>query len=78
MTFWFLLCTEQSRSQRLTTSPWVSANTCTSTCLGWTMYFSIKTISFPNPFKASRFADVSPSKNSEEEWTVRMPLPPPP
>ena len=34
ITFWWRRCAEQSRSNRCTTLPWVSANTCTSICRG--------------------------------------------
>lgn len=60
--------------------PIVSANTCTSTCLGRSINFSTSTVSFPNDLSDSRLADESASLNAS--WvgvvTVRIPFPPPP
>lgn len=80
MTFWFLLCTEQSLSHRLTTPPSLSANTCTSTCLGLSIYFSTRTVEFPKPLSDSRWADSSASVKAASVGvvTTRIPLPPPP
>src|SRR6202007_1610990 len=43
ITFWWRRCTEQSRSNKCTTLPWVSPNTCTSMWGGLARCFSIST-----------------------------------
>ena len=77
-TFWWRRCTEQSRSNRYTQWPCVSANTWISTWRGRVTYFSISTWSSPKLDVASRLHDASASANSLAAVTMRMPLPPPP
>ena len=55
ITFWWRRCSEQSRSNRWTTLPWLSPNTCTSIWRGRWIYFSISTRSSPNDAAASRW-----------------------
>ena len=64
ITFWWRRWSEQSRSNRCTTLPWLSPNTCTSMWRGERMYFSISTRSSPKRDAASRLALSSASPNS--------------
>ena len=77
-TFWWRRCTEQSRSKRWTRLPCWSPSTCTSMCLGRSMYRSRKTAALPNEALASLRALVSPSSSSFWFLATRMPRPPPP
>ena len=54
ITFWLRRCSEQSRSNRCTTLPWLSPNTCTSMWRGRAITFSSRTRASPNA--ASRLA----------------------
>ena len=64
ITFWWRRWSEQSRSNRWTTLPWLSPNTCTSMWRGERMYFSISTRSSPNELAASRLQLSSASSKS--------------
>ena len=77
-TFWWRRCTEQSRSNRYTTLPWVSPKTWISMWRGLVMYFSTSTWSSPKLELASRLQEASRSMKSADFSTRRMPLPPPP
>ena len=77
-TFWCRRCTEQSRSNRWTALPWLSANTWISMWRGAVRYFSISTRSSPKPAAASRCAEASAAANASAVSTIFMPLPPPP
>ena len=63
MIFCWRLCTEQSLSNKCTASPYLSPNTCNSTCLGACTNFSIKTASSSNDFFASLLHDSKDSIN---------------
>ena len=78
ITFWWRRWSEQSRSNKCTTLPWLSPNTCTSIWRGRRIYFSISTRSSPKEDAASRLHDSSASANASEASTRRIPLPPPP
>ena len=47
--------------------PNLSPNTCTSTCRGFLIYFSNKTLLSPNAFNASDFANLNNSKNEYDD-----------
>ena len=64
MTFWWRRWSEQSRSNRWTTLPWLSPNTCTSIWRGLSIHFSISTTSLPNDDAASRLQLSSASSKS--------------
>ena len=64
ITFWCRRCSEQSRSNRWTTLPWLSPNTCTSMWRGRSMYFSRITRSSPKLDAASRLQLSSASSKS--------------
>jgi len=77
-TFWWRRCTEQSRSNRYTQWPCVSANTWISMWRGRCTYFSTSTASSPKLLRASRWQDARAASKSSARSTARMPLPPPP
>ena len=77
-TFWWRLWMEQSRSPRWTTLPCLSAMIWNSTCLGFSMYFSIYMVSSENPFTDSIWAALKSSVKSSGLLEILMPLPPPP
>ena len=56
ITFWWRRWSEQSRSNRWTTLPCLSPNTCTSIWRGERIYFSSRTRSSPNDELASRWS----------------------
>ena len=78
MTFWCRRCTEQSRSKRWMTVPWVSARICTSMCRGLTTACSMNTVGSPNADSASRIAASTDPRSAPSSSTLRMPRPPPP
>lgn len=78
MTFWCRLWMEQSLSNRYTALPCVSANTCTSTCLGSATYCSKSTMESPKDFCDSVRADSNAWKNSSSFHAILIPFPPPP
>ena len=69
---------EQSRSPRWTTLPCLSAMIWNSTCLGFSMYFSIYMVSSEKPLTDSIWAALNSSVKSSALLDIRMPFPPPP
>ncbi|MCY1454043.1 hypothetical protein D9M71_710750 [compost metagenome] len=53
MSFWLRRWIEQSRSNRCTVLPKLSARICASMCLGLTMHFSRNTSALPKALVAS-------------------------
>ena len=78
ITFWWRRWSEQSRSNRWTTLPLLSPNTCTSMWRGLSIHFSRSTTSLPKLDAASRLQLSSASSKSLALSTRRIPLPPPP
>ena len=76
--FWWLRCTEQSRSPRATTLPWLSAIICTSTWRGFCTARSRYIVLSAKAFTLSRCAMLNMSAKSSSDSDTRMPLPPPP
>ncbi len=76
--FWWLRCTEQSRSPSATTLPWLSAMICTSTWRGFCTARSRYMVLSPKPLTDSRWAMLNMSAKSSSDSDTRMPLPPPP
>ncbi|MCY1240104.1 hypothetical protein D9M72_529360 [compost metagenome] len=78
MTFWWRRCTEQSRSPRWMTLPWVSAKTWISTWRGAITARSRISSSEPKAAAASERALDSAAGSAAASRTSRMPRPPPP
>ena len=76
--FWWLRCTEQSRSPSATTLPWLSAIICTSTWRGFCTARSRYIVLSAKAFTLSRCAMLNMSAKSSSDSDTRMPLPPPP
>mmetsp|Transcript_165444 Transcript_165444/g.530879 ORF Transcript_165444/g.530879 Transcript_165444/m.530879 type:complete len:232 (-) Transcript_165444:403-1098(-) len=77
-TFWFRICTEQSRSKRWTTPPRPSETTCTSMWRASCRNSSKKTAPLPKAVRASLVQLLKALSSSDCFVTKRMPRPPPP
>src|SRR5665647_2181212 len=78
ITFWCRRWTEQSRSNRCTTSPVASARLWTSMCRARSTARSRKTVGSPKAPSASRMAARRAADRSPGASTRRIPRPPPP
>ena len=78
ITFWCRRWIEQSRSNRCSVVPWVSARICTSMCRGRPTACSMNTVGSPKAPSASRIAADTDSRSAAGSSTRRMPRPPPP